>query len=318
MREWARHSNTREARGGLSGHPFGSRLDVAASSDRRRADGTFRSDGRPRRVPPIPNGRRASTAVSIAAVSMRPDTFLRVKSIVNAVIGHERRLIRFESIPHDPDEFLDSFNLFLFGEAFPLDEWARDGRLASVHDRSRVVVDLRYCTARELWAAGRSKAVPLLVVGTPEADVDACAQLEHLVSGDPIREAVARYVHHALSGRQASLLLEFVRRSDLETPLAVARELAVSLRTVRRWCKDAGLQSPQRLLSTSRVMAGIAWMIRSGGGLARAAHFAGYSEPTAFGRASRRCFGQSPSRLMRDWADPEILKEHLRGAVLAK
>lgn len=175
--------------------------------------------------------------------------------------------------------------------------------------RSRLVLDLRESSARELWDGYEHPLVPLLVVGSEEADEKARGELRGLLYTDALW--ALDFEGTTLTRAQRRLLTEILRRADRPNPAAIARDMYVSLRTLRRRCEGVGLETPQRLHQLGRVLLGVQWAIRTGGPLERAARIAGYSRPYSFRRAARDCLDCSPVSLLRNRTDHVSLAQRI-------
>jgi len=109
-------------------------------------------------------------------------------------------------------------------------------------------------------------------------------QANHILSGLPRTDDVSVKVRRALA-----LLV-----AGGDTTIGrVARDLGTSRRTLQRRLASAGV-SYQDLLDEARREAAERYLSESPLSIAELAYLLGYSEPSAFHRAFKRWFGQSP------------------------
>ena len=146
---------------------------------------------------------------------------------------------------------------------------------------------------REGWQALLRRRDPILR-SILEAQADAVAPRQ------PAPDPLLADVRRVLSARLA--------RGEMAIDL-VARDLAMSARTLQRRLSVAGL-SYQEVLDSSRRDTAEKCLTRSSLSIAEVAYLLGYSEPAAFHRAFKRWTGVTPQAFRRDRREAGVLAAH--------
>lgn len=120
------------------------------------------------------------------------------------------------------------------------------------------------------------------------------AHAEDVLARVPARTGLARDVQRALTARVAG--------RDTRVG-AIARELAMSARTLQRRLAGEGV-SYQQLLDDARMQAAARYLQEPSLAICEVAYLVGYSEPAPFHRAFKRWYGMTP----------EIFRQRRRGA----
>lgn len=145
---------------------------------------------------------------------------------------------------------------------------------------------------------------PAFSAGADCVTFDAAFLEQPLVSANP---ALGRLMDGYLGERQervpdrqpvavrARTQIELALREGTPSVSVVARQMAVSVRTLQRALSDAGTSFDALLDETRRALA-LGWVHDPGRSFKQLSNDLGFGQPTAFTRAFRRWTGQSPSQ----------------------
>lgn len=129
----------------------------------------------------------------------------------------------------------------------------------------------------------------------------------------PVLRLVESTLPVRLPGVARALVLAFAEAAaDGETAKQVASRLDVSIRALTRWCSDAGLPAPRRLLLIMRLLIASALLESRGRSVHTVARAAGYRSHTALGRSTATLLGLTLTQLQQRGPTRVVRKAILR------
>ncbi len=136
-----------------------------------------------------------------------------------------------------------------------------------------------------------------------DATAEAIGQLLLSVSGMRLRALLEELLPPTTPGRARSILLiaaDAVSSGGHATDLADA--LGVTRRTLLRWCEDAGLPAPRRIMTWMRILLAAEMLDEPGRTVASIAFACGYASDTALRTTLTMQLGKTPKALRQEGA----------------
>ncbi len=169
-------------------------------------------------------------------------------------------------------------------------------------------VDATVERGRDLFDAGRSGVDALILANVDDDAVNIAATIEHAEA-----RGVAGVLRTMLEGLRPTardaLLISVTRAHEHLTPDDLARRLSLSRRVLAKHLEQAGLPSPQRLLTWARLLVAAHLLEdpeRSADNIALALHFPSGS---AFRNTCQRYVRATPSEIRRNGGAPWVLQQ---------
>lgn len=192
---------------------------------------------------------------------------------------------------------------------------------ATVSRRSRIVVDLERCAARELFEWQRTSRLPLIVVDSLAGHDWNVDQLERGLLSDPFLSLFMPVVGRICSRRQQITVANFLRVAGLGLNPSVsdlAKVFCCSQRSLTRECARIRLRSPGVVHRACVLARAVSFVHAHNVGTKVASSVAGYRDCASFKRACRKVFKASWSELLRSWEEPRFLDLCFARAILIR
>jgi AraC-like DNA-binding protein len=131
--------------------------------------------------------------------------------------------------------------------------------------------------------------------------------------GRPMRSRLENLLPHDTSGRARAILDAAVDVVMVQGHgRDVAADLGLSRRTLLRWCEQAGLPPPRKLLAWMRILLAAELLDDPGRTVLSVAQVCGYSSDSSLRRVTQKFLGMSPTELRRRGAFPIASRNFIR------
>jgi AraC-like DNA-binding protein len=152
-----------------------------------------------------------------------------------------------------------------------------------------------------------------------DATAETIGQLLVSVSGMRLRALLEEFLPPTLPGRARSiLLLAADAASSGQHASDLADALGITRRTLLRWCEDAGLPAPRRIMAWMRILLAAEMLDEPGRTVASIAFACGYASDTALRTALNMQLGKTPKALRQQGAFVTASEAFLRELQLAQ
>lgn len=163
-------------------------------------------------------------------------------------------------------------------------------------------LEVRPADFRQLRTLGAWGVVDLICL-EQDATAEAIGHLLLSVSGVRLRALLEEFLPPTTPGRARSILLvaaDVVSSGGHAADLADA--LGVTRRTLLRWCEDAGMPAPRRIMTWMRILLAAEMLDEPGRTVASIAFACGYASDTALRTTLTMQLGKTPKVLRREGA----------------